>query len=248
MFARFTHSYRPPILSAIGLLLLAQRTRGGDRSQPSDAGLSLIECLVAIIIISITVVAITPPIFLATATRIQSRRADQANQIAQGEIDRIRVVMERGNYTLNDLPAAGTGTITTIAAASPATATSGPYLSPATCTGTRYPTTTPTPTTTLVRVDVDGDCTPDYVMQVYRTNGIAPSGSTASDPPFSFDIGVRVYAYSSGETLPTLGIERSSLIMGTGRRDVGSNIRRPLVALYSKLARNDSSRTLDLLR
>lgn len=244
MSARFTHSCQPPILSKIGFLLLAQRARGSDRSQAPEAGLSLIECLVAIIIISITVVAITPPIFLATATRIQSRRAEQANQIAQGEIDRIRVIVERGSYTTTELPAAATGTINAIAAASPATATSGPVLSPGNC-ATRYPTTTPTPTSTLIRVDVNGDCTPEYVMQVFRTTGQAPS---AADPPFSFDVGVRVYAYSPGETLSTLGTTRSSLVMGTGRRDAGVNIRRPLAVLYTKLARNDSSRTLDLLR
>lgn len=244
MFARSTRSCPSPILHMIGLLLLAQRTRGGDRSQPSEAGLSLIECLVAIVIISITVVAITPPIFLATATRIQSRRADQANQIAQGEIDRIRIIVERGNYVINELPASATGTITAIAAANSGTATTGPVLSPANC-ATRYPTATPTPTTTLIRVDVNGDCTPEYVMQVFRTTGVAPS---VSDPPFSFDIGVRVYAYSPGENLPTLGTQRSSSVMGTGRRDAGVNIRRPMAVLYSKLARNDSSRTLDLLR
>ncbi|MBL1178606.1 type IV pilus modification PilV family protein [Pantanalinema sp. GBBB05] len=244
MFARFPRSCQPSMLRMIGLLLLAQRPRGDDRSQTSDAGLSLIECLVAIVVISITVVAITPPIFLATATRIQSRRADQANQIAQGEIDRIRVIVERGNYATNELPAASTGTVTAIAAANAGTATSGPVLSPANC-ATRYPTTTPTPVSTLIRVDVDGDCTPEYVMQVFRTTGVAPS---VSDPPFSFDLGVRVYAYSPGESLPTLGTQRSSLVMGTGRRDSGVGIRRPLAVLYSKLARNDSSRTLDLLR
>ena len=102
------------------LRLLSAVPRSRAAKSASEKGLTLIECLVAIVIISITVVAITPPIFVATASRIQSRRAEQANAIAQAEIDRIRTVVERGSkYTAEELPASGDGAVAapTIAAA-----------------------------------------------------------------------------------------------------------------------------------
>ena len=76
-----------------------------SRSKSSVAGFTLIESLVAIIIISITVVAISPPIFWATGTRVQNRRAEQALSIAQGTIDRVRAKVERGGSTALELPA-----------------------------------------------------------------------------------------------------------------------------------------------
>lgn len=221
-----------------------------QRQHSSQEGLSLIECLVAIIIIALTVVAITPPIMLATATRVQSRRAEQANQIAQGELDRVRSIVERGGptYAAGLLPASAGTSINNVAAAASALS-SGPLLTPATCTGSRYPDTLAT-LTQLVRVDVNGDCQIDYAMQVFRNDGITPAGETA---PYSFTMGVRVYAVYPGEaTLPPLQTTRASLILGTGPRDTISpgagQQRRPLAVLYSTLTRSDSSKSLDSLR
>lgn len=221
------------------------------RNARGEQGLTLIECLVAIIVVSITIVAITPPIMLATATRIQSRRAEQANQAAQGELDRIRFIVERGNYTLNDLPASGgAGAISTVGVAAGPPSGSTPLLTRrTTCSGTyasnpRYPTTPAPSATGLILVDVDGDanCTPDYVMQVFRNNGQTPQGETA---PFSFDMGVRVYTFIPGQPFPTLQRERASLVAGTGARDqLTGNARRPLAVLYSSMARNDQSKSL----
>ncbi|NJR65067.1 MAG: prepilin-type N-terminal cleavage/methylation domain-containing protein [Leptolyngbyaceae cyanobacterium CRU_2_3] len=53
------------------------QTQSGDRStlpqtqQPDPPGVTLIECLVAILVIGLTVSLITPPIFIAVATRAQ---------------------------------------------------------------------------------------------------------------------------------------------------------------------------------
>ena len=70
-----------------------------------SSGFTLIESLVAMIVISITLVAIVPPIFWATGTRVQNRRAEQALAIAQGEIDRVRTQVERGISVIpNSIP------------------------------------------------------------------------------------------------------------------------------------------------
>ena len=216
-------------------------------SAKSDQGLTLIECLVAIVIISITVVAITPPIFVATASRIQSRRAEQANQIAQAEVDRVRVVMERGASAETQLPALGTG-INMVA--------SGPddkaKVSPGDTCNT-YPSTTSPPVqvaaTKVIPVDVDGDgindsndpddkiCDPEFAMQVFRVDQCLLPGATV---PAAFDLVVRVYGYKTGDAMTNLKPERMRLGLTTGR--AGDNPaagadRQPLQVLTTRVSR-----------
>ena len=239
-----------------------------NRPQPtSDQGLTLIECLVAIIVITITVVAITPPIMLATASRVQSRRAAQANQVAQGEVDRIRLLVERSDqlskYAEKDLPASAGTTIKDVPAAtvapSGAPSAASPLLtSNSTCTteAARYPFQksfvegTPTqqlPVANLVRVDINNDCTPEYVMQVFRAEDQSP---TTGGLPLAFKVGVRVYSYFPDQSFPILRIDqRASLNGGTGAGDrMADGSRRPLAVLYTTIARSGSSATLCQIR
>ena len=152
---------RHPSPPSFRLRLLSSIARSHPVKPKPAKGLTLIECLVAIVIISITVVAITPPIFVATASRIQSRRAEQANAIAQAEIDRIRTIVERGSsYTTAQLPASGgAGAATAIAAATGVN--TGLIVSPGT-TGCplKYPQPAAAAATQVIPVDVDGDCDP----------------------------------------------------------------------------------------
>jgi prepilin-type N-terminal cleavage/methylation domain-containing protein len=217
----------------------------------SEQGLTLIECLVAIVVISITIVAITPPVFLATATRVQSRKAERAMQIAQAEVDRVRVLVERGSYTLTTLPAdAGTAELEDVAAATPPAA-DAPISSPASC--NTYPQATPANFRSMIRVDVNGDCVPEYAMQVFRTTGTLPVGGVAgTTPPINFEIGVRVYSFSGDNFTPApLGRgqeqQTASLITGTGQRENTSQGRYPMAIAYSAMARNDDSRSLGRL-
>lgn len=249
---------RSPRSKAVLSLLLALPLSGQkmpgvrvERSQQSVQGLTIIECLVAIVVIAITIVAITPPIMLATASRIQSRKVEKANQVAQGEIDRVKLLVERGTYQLNDLPAtpaAATNNISSVVAATAAPSGSSPYYilsKRTTCAkANTYPGATPTPTTNLVLVDVDGDCDADYAMQVFRTTGFAPLGATE---PYSFVMGVRVYAYYPNQPFISLDTTKASVRMGTGPLDLAGGKRRPMAVLYSAMARNDSSKSLGQL-
>lgn len=208
----------------------------------SELGLTLIECLMAIVVIAITIVAISPPIMLATGTRIQSRRIEMANQIAQGEIDRVRSIVESSAYTLKTLPIdAATNELKTVAVAQ-GNPVSNPLQSPAECAGnTRYPdpdtTKDPVPVDKLVRVDVDGDCQADFMMQVFRTTGQPAAPNT----PVSFDMGVRVYMYypTDAQTFPTLSKERASAAMTSRQRDREVSVRYPMAVLYSNISRTD---------
>jgi hypothetical protein len=188
---------------------------------------------------------------LATASRIQSRKVEKANQVAQGEIDRVRLLVERGSYQLSELPGTtgsinGTTTIQSFVAAT-GSPTGGPLYSTASC--STYPGVSAA-ATDLIRVDVDGNCEPEYVMQVFRTPGYAPTSPpiTATTVPFSFEMGVRVYAYypPPNPFIP-LDTTRASIRMGTGPLDLAGGKRRPMAVLYSKMARNDSSRSLGQL-
>ena len=67
----------------------------GDRPPGPSAGFTILEVLVAMVVASIMVMIITPPVFLVTAARVQQRRAQQSLQLAQAEIDRVRTTVER---------------------------------------------------------------------------------------------------------------------------------------------------------
>lgn len=213
-----------------------------SRSAKPDPGLTLIECLVAIVVIAITVVAITPPIFVATASRIQSRRVEQANQIAQAEVDRVRVVMERVPATETQLPQVGTDV-----ASGPTTGLMATPADKDKCTDKsfgsfeKYPSPTVlAPSTKVIPVDVDGDCVPEFAMQVFREKDCKPAGSTATVPPYSFDLTVRVYGYKKDDPMTNLKRERMRLGLTTGR--AGDNPaagadRQPLQVLTTRVSR-----------
>ncbi len=56
----------------------------------TQSGFTIIECLVALIVVSILMVAIAPVIALSVANRVQARRAEQATQAARDYIDGVR--------------------------------------------------------------------------------------------------------------------------------------------------------------
>ncbi|XGV94975.1 MAG: hypothetical protein ACAF41_19800 [Leptolyngbya sp. BL-A-14] len=256
MHVRSTHSNgssRRDLHPVIALGLATRHYPQARRSHASEQGLTIIECLVAIVIISLTIVAITPPIMLATASRIQSRKVEKANQVAQGEIDRVRLLVERGSYVLNDLPGTTGAINSTSSISSFGAATGNPagglLYSSGSVGGTpcgTYPGTTPVAVTDLIQVDVDGDCVPEYVMQVFRTPGYAPNPPTPT-VPYSFEMGVRVYAFYPNQTALPLDTTKASYRMGTGPLDIAGGKRRPMAVIYSKMARNDSSRSLGQL-
>lgn len=67
---------------------LGKMQRSPDQRQ--ESGFSLIESLVAVAVVSILIVAITPMIALSTSARINARRIDQATQAARSYVDAVR--------------------------------------------------------------------------------------------------------------------------------------------------------------
>jgi prepilin-type N-terminal cleavage/methylation domain-containing protein len=228
-------------------LLLSLLTRlplraSSVQSPQRDQGLSLIECLVAIVVVSITLIAITPPIFFITATRVQSRKAEQALQVAQAEIDRVRAVVERGVYTTADLPAE-VGSINNVPA--PTSIASGVLKSANSSSSCNTYTGATVPVTALLPVNTDLDpsnlaaCQSQFLVQTFRTAGTPGS----SVPTSGFRLGVRVYSDNPllRQNLSGLQTAQASLRFVSG---LGDQNRRPLAILYSTIVRNDTSNSL----
>jgi prepilin-type N-terminal cleavage/methylation domain-containing protein len=225
----------------------------------SNSGFTLIESLVAIMVISITLVAITPPIFWATGTRVQNRRAEQALAIAQGEIDRVKAILERGgDVNALDLPKSIGSSLklsdkadlsptakwrfmrSTNLQAPPGT-NYNTAEDPTLTGGDNYP-----PATQYIPVDTDGDGKADFLLQVFRNDGVcAPPRGIELCPggPQVFAMMVRVYAgIAAQSTVSPLAKDKGSLLGSTG---TGTSGFKPLAVLYSKVARPANPNTLE---
>lgn len=220
---------------------LQQRSPSPDRPI-AEAGLGLLECLVAIMVIGITIAMITPPLYIAAGTRVQNRRAEQAYQLAQAEIDRVKVLVARGNHTTLVLPnPAGADDTLQTSTPAPSSADNSKIdsVNPA-CTA-RY--TAATAVAEARRVDVDGDCEMDFLVQVFRSDGTFSDSQTAlADPrPTQFRVGVRVYSFIAEDNLGNLQTEQASLQITSGQ---GSQYFRPLAVIFSDFYWSDRSTTL----
>ena len=233
-------------------LLLGQVLKGTSSYLKGSSGFTLIESLVAIVVVSITLVAITPPIFWATGTRVQNRRAEQAIALAQGEIDRVRAEIERGGgVTTLDLPKS-VGATTTFAnyegprptAAWNKVRSTDPLKNTAeivTRGVARFP-----EASEYIPVDTSGDGTADFFVQVFRDIGVCDSTPTpcaTTDVPRIFNMTVRVYsAIAKDSTLVNLENKRASLMGTTGTKQA---INRPLAVLSSQVARSVNPKALE---
>lgn len=220
-------------------LLLAAR---GDRARdPStEAGLTIIEALVAIIIIAIIGVMITPPLILAVATRLQNQRAQQAYQIAQGEMDRVRGLVENGRHEPAVLPDVVAGDLAAVDP--PSGAIDDMRSVNATCDSYDG---TPLASQDALPIDLTGDCEADFIMQVFRTNGVTSDREAASlNRPINFSMIVRVYAVLDDiNDVPwgDLGTEEASIRMRSGD---GPQSTQPLAILTSQLNWSDTRDSL----
>jgi prepilin-type N-terminal cleavage/methylation domain-containing protein len=181
----------------------------------SQVGLTLIECLVAIVIVALAGAIVAPAMVLSVATRVQSQRAEQALEIAQSEIDSLRVLIERGDDYTAALPPS-----TTVTNEKELAKVVGPNSIASTVT-----------THLQARpVDIDDDGSNDYAIQTFRS-----PGRVVDSTPVAFTMGVRVYDFdavsqANGTSLPS---DEASLAMTSGE---GERSQKPLATLYTTIA------------
>lgn len=222
---RFTHLYLKSSLAW-------PKSRAGRASSPqgqgSESGLTLLEALVAMLVITVTLAVITPPIFIATATRVSNRRTEQAMQLAQGEIERVRLLMlSSDSYTTiaPQLPPIDPGATKNTVEQVPAP------TSLCTPPGAGDPIPTAAPCTSLQLVRTDNDF---LLVQTFREDGATVAGGDV----VAFRMGVRIYGSEAlgNNDQPVAGLlnQPSGMKFTTG---AGSRVSRPLVAFYTEMIR-----------
>lgn len=192
----------------------------------SQSGFTIIESLLAIIIVSLLMLAITPVIVLSVATRVQARRVELGSQAARAYIDGVRsgkIPPPAHKVTLGDVNVAGNGdkTFDPKRLQQFAKTSAPPPTAITNCTATnlndvRYPFYCRNNLTlSLYCVDFDGDgsCTnkssKDLIVQAFRSTQANPSAPAqpldpTDDGSKGYLLGVRVYRADSFDGILTL--------------------------------------------
>ena len=196
----------------------------------TEQGMTLMECLMGIVVIAIVIAAITPPLLIAMATRVQNYRAQQGMKLAVGELDRVRVEVESGGSKSgweSKLPPKASGyDINQVGPPAP------PGANPPSCPATSAPAGA-SPTQIWCVTDINGDNNWDLGVQAFRTPTPATSGNPNS-LPIAFVMGVRVYtraALESGKPLQTTPV---SLGLTSG-----FSVSNPLVSISAPIVRSN---------
>lgn len=201
------HSLVFPALLRLARLLM-------PKSASQNAGLTLVECIMAIVVVGLVGAAIAPMMVASVATRVQSQKAEQALELAQGEIDRVRIQFEQNN--LVDLPV-----INTIGS-DRAPDVPGPLSLTDT-------------STTLREVDVNNDTEPDFVIQSYLVE------KTGIDD--TYEMGVRVYDYNAvaNNAAGALAVDEARLGFTDNQ---GERSEKPISVLYTNLGLTEEAESL----
>lgn len=204
-----------------------------QQSQPSgESGFTIIESLVALLVVAILLTAIAPVIVLATATRVQSRRVELATQATKTFIDGIR-----------------TGAITapsTIIARDPANATTTRNVSNSTQAAAYLISSTdmppPTSSTALYCFTKNGnitttDCT-DKPFEFYiQAAQIKVSGSQPND---GYRLGIRVYRANADFTKPLIVSDDTKKTQQTFTGGLGDR-QAPLIEMTTDIGNNTTT-------
>ncbi|MBD2741160.1 type II secretion system protein [Coleofasciculus sp. FACHB-1120] len=152
-------------------------------SQSSQSGFTIIESLLAIIVVTILMVGVAPVIVLSVATRVQAKRVERGTDAARAYIDGVRSgAITSPTTTVGTAPTATSGSTSVLNADAP----SGNL----TCTTNATYCSSPA-STYCINLDETVGCSPnsisDLVVQGFRT------ATTSTDGKEGYRLGVRVY-------------------------------------------------------
>lgn len=205
-----------------------------DRQHHPNHGLTLVECLIAILVVNLGVAMLAAPLLMVAATRLRNDRINQATELARAEVDRLRVMMEQGveirTTTLDVLPPASSISAT-IGHADQLSAQPPPN-SLVDCSGALG---LPTSATQACRRRLNNT---EFAVQVYR----GQLSVNSSNLVLAYPVQVRVY---SAEAIPVTTsatpVTQEPAAMTSSL--VGAETR-PLAVLTTEIIRSDSSETL----
>jgi prepilin-type N-terminal cleavage/methylation domain-containing protein len=227
---------------------LANQRKGGQiNSFPSsESGFTIIESLIAMVVVVVLMAAIAPAITISVATRVQARRVELAAQSARAYIDGVRsgaisppahvVPLTEISTTKTFNPQRGTFSGTD--------APSGSSISCGTTT-TGYPYCTNTTSLSLYCIDRDSNgCSSgsfqDLVIQAFRSTTNTTSGTTTTvdDADKGYLLGIRVYRADAfdGTALKNMAdhnVKQNTFTGGTGK---AGKRKEPLVEITTEVA------------
>ena len=219
-----------------------------DGRQSSQQGFTIIESLVAILVVTILLIAISPVIVLSIGVRLQAKRVDSATRAARFYIDGVKsgeIVPPEHTVLLQEADIVTTSTTTTtvfnadrgafVAASPPTTGT----LNCTAGSALGYCNNDPTNPYSLYCVDgddADSQCTADsnkdLIVQAFRS-----IHSTTANIDSGYLLGVRVYradGFSDNDELK-INEQQLSASGGLGDRKV------PLVEITTEVVNSNTS-------
>lgn len=182
-------------------------------SKSRDGGYTIIESLVAMIVVSVLMIAIAPVMAFSVGTRVQARRTELATQAARAYIDALRTGALRPSGSTPATPASQPGFPTTRVSQTQPVA-QAPI---------------PTDRNALYCVDVDGNgcetsSSKDFYVQGAWQSSNPPAPNTNDPRTIGYELMVRVYradSFASGapglNPTPWLG-KKQSVTGGLGDR------------------------------
>jgi prepilin-type N-terminal cleavage/methylation domain-containing protein len=200
-----------------------------------DAGFTIMESLIAMVVVSSLMLAISPVLILSASTRVQSRRVELSAQIARSFIDGVR----SGRITAEDIPTVNINiNQNALSSRNITNSTDGYLFSSASMAA-------PTSETKkdLYCVQSDGTILPPenncenrlFFIQARRTS------INGSDPNDGYRLAVRVYRRDIDFMKPVLAntntTKNTQAVVGSGNKQA------PLVEIIADIANNNTSFT-----
>ncbi|MGK7929816.1 MAG: prepilin-type N-terminal cleavage/methylation domain-containing protein [Microcystaceae cyanobacterium] len=197
-------------------------------------GLTMTEVLMAMLVSSIILAATAPILLLSASLRIQNDRAGRAVQLAQSEIDRLQVLVTQGVLQDDEQgkipPPIPDGEIFNT------------YSPPTSTVKIRQDLTDPKQ---ALELDTNGDEQPDFLIQLFRDEGIRFDQGSGQDQLAVFRVGVRVYSGVAKNNLGSLETELAAVSFNEG---IGQQQTHPIAILYTEMSRSDLKLSLQKYR
>lgn len=198
-----------------------------------DAGFTIMESLIAMVVVSSLMLAISPVLILSASTRVQSRRVELSSQIARSFIDGVR----SGRIRAEDITPVNINiNQNALSSRNITNSTDGYLISSASMAA-------PTSEAGLYCVQSDGTIQPPenncenrlFFIQARRTS------INGSDPNDGYRLAVRVYRRDIDFMKPVLAntntTKNTQAVVGSGNKQA------PLVEIIADIANNNTSFT-----